>query len=143
MEHSVSPAFNEKTIDSSRVQGRVLYRDQPRPTTALDRIHLWCVPGGFLTAVGLDSRLKLARAWDLSACRIAIGAVSVIGAAYDLREGGNGLTDQATEKTPSEADRTIPYFSEFVVERMLQLGPQCDSTGMAYPIFHRSMGWKG
>jgi hypothetical protein len=48
-----------------------------------------------------------------------------MGIAYDLREGRNGVTDQVAEKTPSKADRTISYFSEFIVECLFQLNPQC------------------
>src|SRR5947209_7228395 len=69
-----------------------------------------------------------------------------MGIAYSLRDGGNGVTDEVAEKPSSEADRTISYLSEFIVECVLQLGPQGDSIGMALvssSIVHRSMGVEG
>src|SRR5437868_865078 len=69
-----------------------------------------------------------------------------MGVAYDLSEDSNGVTNQVTEKGPSEADRNSPYFCEFSVECVLHIGSQGDSIGMALissPIIHRSMGVEG
>ena len=85
---------------------------------------------------------------DLSTRGVAIGARGPFasGADDNLHKGGNGLTDHLAEETASESDDATPYHAEFVLEGSFQLGPHCESIGLALftsRIVRRSMGVKG
>jgi hypothetical protein len=63
-----------------------------------------------------------------------------------LHEGGNGLTDHLTEETSSKLDEAIPCHTEFILEGAFQLGPHCESIGLALfpsPMVRRWTGIKG
>lgn len=58
-------------------------------------------------------------------------------------EGGNRPSDHSAEETAPELDEAIPCRTEFVLEALSQLGPHCESVGLAMYLSFILCRWMG